>query len=1260
MPFEVAESPNFGNYLAGEIHGYKWDDLNGDGVWDAGEPGLNGWTIYLDLNNNDMLDGGEPTAITMNDGTHDGAYWFTDLAPGDYAVREVLPTGWMQTYPGTPDFEHAVTITSGLIVQGDFEVTASPNFGNYLAGEIHGYKWNDLNEDGIWDAGEPGLNDWTIYLDLNNNDMLDGGEPTAITMNDGIHDGAYWFTDLVPGDYTVREVLPTGWTQSYPGTPDFEHVVTITSGLIVQGEFETTESPNFGNFLGGEIHGYKWDDLDGDGTWDAGEPGLNDWTIYLDLNNNDMLDGGEPIAITMNDGTHDGAYWFTDLAAGDYTVREVVPTGWTQTYPGAPDFEHAVTITSGLIVQGDFEAAESPNFGNFQNITISGYKWNDLNGNGMWEVGEPGLGGWTIALDTDGDGVNDQTTITSDGTTDANGDTVIDAMDLGYYEFTNLGPGSYRVTEQQQAGWTNTYDGSTTFFAVSGVDRGGRFETRELLNFGNSSVNEVSVTGIKFEDLNRNAVRDLNEPIIAGWQIRAYADNGNGFLEQNEFNQGFVSAVLTDSNGRYTMQLTPGDYILVEVLWSGWAQSAPIRPVLALNLNTGGVPLGPGGYAITVVAGQTQMDQDFGNYQSDCTNNDCCCCCCHTDPLGIDYGDAPTGYGDASHTITAGGPILGAVGPDAENASQYSVNADGDNNTGIDDEDGVTGLTFIQNVAGNFVVTGTAGAILDAWADLNGDGDFNDAGEQIATNVMLTGGMATISATFTQAGTTYARFRVSNNAGDVTGPTGLAADGEVEDYAVSVSLAPAENQDFGDAPSVYGIAVHTIGGPILGSIGPDAENMSQPSDDANGDNTTNVNDEDGVAVPIFFQNFAGNFVVTGTAGAILDAWADLNGDGDFNDVGEQIATNVMLTGGLVNIPATFTQAGTTYARFRVSAAAGDVTSPTGLATNGEVEDYRVSVMADPSTLTKRGFLASSFSAPTTAPSNGTGIPSAAAASSVNATLLDSVITEGAGTFTTFADRTSQNSLVAPTSASLASTPTVFSRRGFLASSFTGNSVRSAASALTQVTVAALTSTTAQQPLSVAIDALMASADHQDSTDDVGLLRQAATNQAGLRRAGVPAASVVETAESNVEEESVVRFQVDRNAFAVAREVSTPLETVDAGSADASSEIAQDDESVVRFRVDVNAFKPTAPPRADTLHVEVTDEAASGLAASVQASQQTAAAKWSALDQPSFGFTSRFGRSPALNAIDDPDVDVHNLAISEVFASLGERDGEPLA
>ena len=66
-----------------EIHGTKFEDLDGDGVWDkegpGAEPGLPGVTVFLDLDQDGRLDEGEPSTVTAAD----GSYSFTGLAPGD-------------------------------------------------------------------------------------------------------------------------------------------------------------------------------------------------------------------------------------------------------------------------------------------------------------------------------------------------------------------------------------------------------------------------------------------------------------------------------------------------------------------------------------------------------------------------------------------------------------------------------------------------------------------------------------------------------------------------------------------------------------------------------------------------------------------------------------------------------------------------------------------------------------------------------------------------------------------------------------------------------------------------------------------------------------------------------------------------------------------------------------------------------------------------------------------------------------------------
>src|SRR2546426_2347095 len=105
-------------------------------------------------------------------------------------------------------------------------------------------------------------------------------------------------------------------------------------------------------------------------------------------------------------------------------------------------------------------------------------------------------------------------------------------------------------------------------------------------------------SGVKFNDLNANGVKDVGEPGLAGWTISAYADgNGDGTLSATEAATPAASAT-TDGTGSYTLTLSPGTYVVCEVLQPTWTQSRPANTKCAA-----GTGLGPGGYAPTGTPG---------------------------------------------------------------------------------------------------------------------------------------------------------------------------------------------------------------------------------------------------------------------------------------------------------------------------------------------------------------------------------------------------------------------------------------------------------------------------------------------------------------------------------------------------------------------------------------------------------------------------------------------------------------------------------
>lgn len=155
-----------------------------------------------------------------------------------------------------------------------------------------------------------------------------------------------------------------------------------------------------------------------------------------------------------------------------------------------------------------------------------------------------------------------------------------------------------------------------------------------------------------------------------------------------------------------------------------------------------------------------------------------------------DLGDAPASYGTlvlnngARHFVSSALRLGATV--DFEPDGQPTAAANGDDLNG-DDEDGVVmPFGIITGRSAAVVVTASGTGRLDAWVDFNRNGTF-DAGEKIADSLPVAAGLTTLNFAVPSdaaAGDTYARFRLSTAGG--LGPTGSAADGEVEDYATRI------------------------------------------------------------------------------------------------------------------------------------------------------------------------------------------------------------------------------------------------------------------------------------------------------------------------------------------------------------------------------------------------------------------------------------------------------------------------------------------
>ncbi len=160
----------------------------------------------------------------------------------------------------------------------------------------------------------------------------------------------------------------------------------------------------------------------------------------------------------------------------------------------------------------------------------------------------------------------------------------------------------------------------------------------------------------------------------------------------------------------------------------------------------------------------------------------------------------PSGYPSAKHKISIdNNPSLGTAGPDADEAYQASLDADGDDtDAGGDDEDGVSNLILVDRGTSSVDLNIGGSGKLDAFIDFNADGDFEDDGEQIANAQDYSGVTGDTTLTFNNpfyegepqgnftplyaysAGKFFSRWRISSVGGLSASADG--PQGEVEDH----------------------------------------------------------------------------------------------------------------------------------------------------------------------------------------------------------------------------------------------------------------------------------------------------------------------------------------------------------------------------------------------------------------------------------------------------------------------------------------------
>ncbi len=536
-----------------------WKDIDNDGIKDANEVGIAGVTVnlYADTNGDNIPNGGIIATTTTN---ASGIYTFSNLAPGDYIVGVVIPSGYaiVGVNGGDPD-NNIDNDNNGIAILGnEFRsntVTLSPyaepvydgddangnltvDFAFYQIGNpasLGDFVWNDLNANGIQDPGEPGIQGVTVTIN----------GPTGMATTTTNAQGYYQFTNLAAGTYTVTFTTPNGYlvspsNQGINDAIDSDPINGTVSVSLVAGESDQTIDAGF--YLGLNLGNLVWNDTNGDGQYEPEEPVVSGVTVrlYADANGDNIADGAAIATTTTN---ANGLYSFNTLMPGNYIVGIVIPTGYESTVTvitssdpnnDFDDDNNGVNLTgpnvAGTEVRSNYITLSSNGEPNDEgdgangNLTldfglqglggIGDFVWNDLDKDGIQDVNEAGIQNVNVTLTYPG-GL--QVTIQTD--------------ENGYYFFPNLGPGSYIVSFETPVG-----------------------QVPSPSNIGaNDAVDSDPIAGVVNVTL---AAGQINNTIDAGYYLQIctpiVANCGTGFIRKTTTlvtNGNFSSAITSPAAG---------------------------------------------------------------------------------------------------------------------------------------------------------------------------------------------------------------------------------------------------------------------------------------------------------------------------------------------------------------------------------------------------------------------------------------------------------------------------------------------------------------------------------------------------------------------------------------------------------------------------------------------------------------------------------------------------------------------------------------
>ena len=388
-----ADNPN-------TIGGTLWDDLNANGLLEAGEiVRFAGVTVDLQVANGTVI------LTTATDAG--GNYSFANLPDATYVV-DVTDTGsvlagYGHTLGPSPNSDNNSQSDPYTVAVGGGESNTTGDFG-YSTGvaTLGDFVWRDANEDGVQDAGEPGVSGVVVTL-------YDAASVAVDSTTTSVA-GAYEFASLVPGVYHLGFAIPPGDVASPPdqgGNDARDSDVNPATGqtiptTLVAGENDRTWDLGIYQAAAAlaSLGDFVWRDLDADGVQDAGESGVSGVVVTL-------YDAAS-VAVDSTTTSVAGAYEFASLVPGVYNLGFAIPPGDVASPPdqGGDDARDSdVNPATGRTILTTLVAGENDvtwDLGIHQDASLlaslGDFVWRDMDADGVQDAGELGVSGVVVTL----------------------------------------------------------------------------------------------------------------------------------------------------------------------------------------------------------------------------------------------------------------------------------------------------------------------------------------------------------------------------------------------------------------------------------------------------------------------------------------------------------------------------------------------------------------------------------------------------------------------------------------------------------------------------------------------------------------------------------------------------------------------------------------------------------------------------------------------------------------------------------------------